>query len=170
MKRLIAAGVLLAGVAHAQPPEPYVEQYYDRSYQVFVGAGNLVRARQVITRALYWHPDDVRWLERLAQVARWQGDMSTSLRAWQRVANLSDSPQAWEAVLELAPATYNNELIMEARKKSLQEHPYDAVLIEDIARQYELLGKPAEGVQFLQQWNLSFGISFFVRLLLQGVV
>ena len=153
MKRLIAAGVLLAGVAHAQPPEPYVEQYYDRSYQVFVGAGNLVRARQVITRALYWHPDDVRWLERLAQVARWQGDMSTSLRAWQRVANLSDSPQAWEAVLELAPATYNNELIMEARKKSLQEHPYDAVLIEDIARQYELLGKPAEGVQFLQQWN-----------------
>ncbi|MGB1464910.1 MAG: tetratricopeptide repeat protein [Alcanivorax nanhaiticus] len=153
MKRWMVVGVLLAGVVHAQPPEPYVESYYDHSYQVFVGAGNLVRARQVISNALYWHPNDIRWLERLAQVARWQGDVTTSLRAWQQVASLSDSPHAWEAVLELAPATYNNELIMEARKKSLREQPYDTSLIEDIARQYELLGKPAEGVQFLSQWN-----------------
>ena len=153
MRRALVTCLLLTGLAQAQPPAPYVENYYDRSYQVFVGAGNLLRARQVVENALYWHPQDIRWLERLAQVAQWQGDFQSSLRAWQRIATLTDAPEAWSAVLRLAPSTYNNRLIMQARKQSLRERPYDAALIHDIARQYELLGKPDEGIAFLRDWQ-----------------
>lgn len=145
--------LLLSGYGHAQPPEPYVEAYYNDSYQVFVGAGNLVRARQVIENALYWRPDDVRWWERLAQIARWQGDPQTSLEAWRKVAELSDSQQAWDEVMQLAPAVYNDELVLKAHQKSLRATPRDADLIEKIARQYELAGKPADGVAFFRDWN-----------------
>lgn len=155
--RVILFGVLLlSGQTQAQAqsqPEPYVESYYNDSYQVFVGAGNLLRARQVIENALYWRPDDVRWWERLAQVARWQGDAQTSLNAWRKVAELSDSRQAWDEVMQLAPAIYNDELVLKAHQKSLRERPRDADLIDKIARQYELLGKPAEGVAFFRDWN-----------------
>ena len=151
---ILFGALLFAGQSHAQQqPEPYVESYYNDSYQVFVGAGNLVRARQVIENALYWRPDDVRWWERLAQVSRWQGDAQTSLDAWRKVAELSDSRQAWDEVMQLAPAVYNDELVLEAHKKSLRDSPRDAELIEKIARQYEMLGRPAEGVTFFQEWN-----------------
>lgn len=151
----IVFGVLLFGsYSHAQQqPEPYVESYYNDSYQVFVGAGNLVRARQVIENALYWRPADVRWWERLAQVARWQGDAQTSLNAWRKVAELSDSQQAWDEVMALAPAIYNDELVLKAHQKTLRDTPRDADLIEKIARQYELMGRPDQGVAFFRDWN-----------------
>lgn len=102
MKRLLLALVLplplLSGVVLAQAPEPYVESYYDHSYEVFVAAGNLGRARQVVDNALYWRPEDIRWLLRLAQIADWQGDSSTALKAWWKVAENTDDPQAWQQV------------------------------------------------------------------------
>lgn len=151
---LLFAALLLSGQSQAQSqPEPYVESYYNDSYQVFVGAGNLVRARQVIDNALYWRPDDVRWWERLAQVSRWQGDAQTSLKAWRKVAELSDSRQAWDEVMQLAPAVYDNRVMLEAYQKSLRDSPRDAALIEKIAREYELLGQPDEGVTFFRDWN-----------------
>ena len=38
--------------ASAQPPAPYEHRYYEGGYQVFVGSGNLPRARQVVEHAL----------------------------------------------------------------------------------------------------------------------
>ena len=151
---IVFAVLLFGGYSHAQQqPEPYVEAYYNDSYHVFVGAGNLVRARQVIENALYWRPADVRWWERLAQVARWQGDAQTSLDAWRKVAELSDSQQAWDEVMALAPAIYNDELVLKAHQKTLRGNPRDADLIEKIARQYELMGRPDQGVAFFRDWN-----------------
>ena len=70
MKRLLVLLLLplslFPGVALAEAPEPYVESYYLHSYEVFVAAGNLVRARQVVENALYWRPGDIRWWQRLA--------------------------------------------------------------------------------------------------------
>ena len=104
-------------LAHADTPAPYVERYYDRSYQVFVGSGNLVRARQVAENALYWRPDDERWWRRLAEISRWQGDPETSLKAWRQVALRSNDPEAWKQVLVLAPLTYSNRLALRALLK-----------------------------------------------------
>ena len=99
MKRLLVLLLLplslFPGVALAEAPEPYVESYYLHSYEVFVAAGNLVRARQVVENALYWRPGDIRWWQRLAQIADWQGDSATALRAWWKVAETTDDPQAW---------------------------------------------------------------------------
>lgn len=158
--RLLLPAVVLAsvwagaGAAHAAAaPEPYVERYYDRSYQVFVGSGNLSRARQVVEDALYWHPDDERWWRRLAQVSRWQGDPETALKAWRRVAQSSNDPEAWKQVLVLAPLTYSNRLVLDANKALLSSSPYDADLIATISEQYELLGQPDDGLRFFADWR-----------------
>ena len=89
---------------------------YSVFYQVFVGSGNLVRARQVAENALYWRPDDERWWRRLAEISRWQGDPETSLKAWRQVALRSNDPEAWKQVLVLAPLTYSNRLALRANK------------------------------------------------------
>ena len=140
-------------LAHADTPAPYVERYYDRSYQVFVGSGNLVRARQVAENALYWRPDDERWWRRLAEISRWQGDPETSLKAWRQVALRSNDPEAWKQVLVLAPLTYSNRLALRANKALLSASPYDADIIATISQQYELLGQPDEGLRFFADWR-----------------
>jgi predicted Zn-dependent protease len=157
MKRLLLTLVLplpfLSGVVLAQAPEPYVESYYDHSYEVFVAAGNLGRARQVVDNALYWRPEDIRWLLRLAQIADWQGDSSTALKAWWKVAENTDDPQAWQQVRQRAPLAYDHQLTLRVYKELLEVSPRDRDLLATIASQYELLGTPDEGLVFLADWH-----------------
>ncbi|MCG8392889.1 MAG: tetratricopeptide repeat protein [Pseudomonadales bacterium] len=153
MKRLVLPLTLLSALAQAQTPEPYVEKYYEHSYQVFVGAGNLGRARQVVENALYWRPEDLRWRRRLVDVARWQGDVQTALDSWQAIAERTGDPEAWQQVIELAPLAYDNTLLLQAYTAQLRASPRDASLIATIAEQYELLGKPDEGLAFLSDWH-----------------
>lgn len=143
---------LLANTAPAKLPEPYVENYYDHSYEVFVAAGNLPRARQVVENALYWRPQDIRWLQRLAQIAEWQGDSQVALGAWLAIAELSDDVTAWQRVRERAPLAYDHALTLRVYRELLEASPRDADLIATVARQYELLGKPDEGLAFLDGW------------------
>lgn len=156
MKRLwllpVLFGASLAAAAPA-PPAPYVARYYNDGYQVFVGAGNLARARQVIRNALHWRPDDPLWLKRQALVAGWQGDTEASLAAWQRLAEKHNSQEAWQHVLQLAPLTFNDDLVLKARRRLLRLHPDDARLVEEVAREYELLGRPRDGIAFLEKWR-----------------
>ncbi|WP_040296602.1 tetratricopeptide repeat protein [Alcanivorax hongdengensis] len=154
IRRSLVALLFGVSVAHAQsePPRPYVAPYYERSYAVFVGAGNLQRARQVAESALYWRHDDADWWRRYAQVCLWQGDTEAALEGWRRVAELTDDPQAWKEVLALAPLTYNDTLALTVYQRLLRGSPRDEKLIDTIAEQYELLGKPDQGVDFLHDW------------------
>ena len=144
---------LFAAVAQAEQPEPYVETYYQHSYEVFVAAGNLQRARQVVENALYWRPQDMRWWQRLAQIADWQGDSNTALEAWWKVAETTDDTQAWQQVRQRAPQAYDHQLTLRVYRELLQVSPRDRELLATLARQYELLGKPDDGLAFLVDWN-----------------
>ena len=149
MKRLLVLLLLplslFPGVALAEAPEPYVERYYLHSYEVFVAAGNLGRARQVAENALYWRPGDIRWWQRLAQIADWQGDSATALRAWWKVAETTDDPQAWQQVRQRAPLAYDHQLTLRVYKELLETSPRDRDMLATVARQYELLGHAPHG-------------------------
>ena len=157
MKRLLVLVLLplslFPGVALAEAPEPYVESYYLHSYEVFVAAGNLGRARQVVENALYWRPGDIRWWQRLAQIADWQGDSPTALRAWWKVAETTDDPQAWQQVRQRAPLAYDHQLTLRVYKELLETSPRDRDMLATVARQYELLGQVSEGLDFLADWH-----------------
>ncbi|WP_421706323.1 tetratricopeptide repeat protein [Alloalcanivorax xenomutans] len=150
---LIPSVLVVWAPAAAQPPAPYEHRYYDGGYQVFVGSGNLHRARQVVENALYWRPDDPLWIERMALVTGWQGDTEASLAAWLRLAEKGHDPEAWQHVLILAPQTFDFELLLKARRRMLRADPDSPDLVRKVAREYELLGRPEEGVAFLEQWH-----------------
>lgn len=155
MTRLWLVPVVLglsAQAVAAPPAAPYDERYYDEGYQVLVAAGSLARAREVAENALYWRPNDARWLERLATVAGWQGDAEAALAAWQRLAEQHDSDEAWNQVLRLAPLTYNDELVLKARRRLLERQPTNEQLIDAVAAEYESLGRADEGLAFLTRW------------------
>lgn len=152
MKRWWLAPMLLSASVAMAAPAPYVPRYYNDGYQVFVGAGNLSRARQVVENALHWRPDDAVWIRRLALVTGWQGDTEASLAAWRELAERDNSDEAWQRVLALAPLVYDNDLALRAYRRLLRLHPRDSQLVERISRQYELLGRPNEGIAFLDQW------------------
>jgi len=147
----LAIGVSISAVAQA--PVPYQHRYYDDGYQVFVGNGNLPRAREVVENALYWRPGDSLWLQRLAQVAGWQGDIEISLAAWLKVAETENSDLAWQRVLELAPVAFNDELALRARRRLLRNDPKNEDLVAQVAAEYERLGRPEEGIAFLDDWS-----------------
>ena len=155
MKRMAGLAPVLLGLSlhGAAAPVPYDQRYYDTGYQVFVEAGNLPRARQVVENALYWRPGDPVWIERLARVAGWQGDLEISLAAWRRRAETDNDEEAWRQVLILAPLTYHDELTLRARRRLLARHPADADLVARVAEEYERLGRPAEGLAFLESWR-----------------
>lgn len=150
---IICAAEASLTVAASAAPAPYVHAYYDRSYQVFVGAGNLERAQQVIEHALYWRPNDKLWWQRYAEVCGWQGDARGALRGWEKVAGLSGDGSGWEKVRTLANASYNHRLSLQASKQLLQASPRDGALIDEIATRYELLGEPQRGLAFMSQWQ-----------------
>jgi polysaccharide biosynthesis protein PelB len=155
MRRLWLVPVVLglsAQAAAAPPAAPYDERYYNEGYQVLVAAGSLARAREVAENALYWRPNDARWLERLATVAGWQGDTEAALDAWQRLAEQHNDDNAWNQVLRLAPLTYNDELVLKARRRLLERQPTNEQLIDAVAAEYESLGRADEGLAFLAQW------------------
>lgn len=142
-----------SAAAASTAPAPYVHAYYDRSYQVFVGAGNLQKAQQVVENALHWRPKDKLWWQRYAEVCGWQGDARCALRGWEKVAELNGDARSWEKVRSLANANYNHRLSLQASKKLLQASPRDGALIDEIATRYELLGEPQQGIVFLSQWQ-----------------
>lgn len=155
MRRLWLVPVMLglsAQAGAAPPAAPYDERYYDEGYQVLVAAGSLARAREVAENALYWRPNDARWLERLATVAGWQGDTEAALDAWQRLAEQHNDDNAWNQVLRLAPLTYNDELVLKARRRLLERQPTNERLIDAVAAEYESLGRADEGLAFLAGW------------------
>lgn len=146
----VLLGVSLSALA---APAPYEHRYYDDGYRVFVEAGNLRRARQVVENALYWRPDDPLWIERLGRVAGWQGDLEIALAAWLKLAESRNNEEAWRRVLVLAPLTYHDELTLRARRRLLARQPADERLIEQVAMEYERLGRPEDGIAFLDQWS-----------------
>ncbi|HEX5676977.1 MAG TPA: tetratricopeptide repeat protein [Alcanivorax sp.] len=150
---LVPVALGLSVQAVAEPPAaPYDERYYNEGYQVLVAAGSLARAREVAENALYWRPNDRRWLERLATVAGWQGDAEAALAAWQRLAERHNDDHAWNQVLRLAPLTFNDELVLKARRRLLERQPTNEQLIGAVAAEYESLGRADEGLAFLTQW------------------
>ena len=153
MSALLVAGPLALAMNARAAPEPYEHRYYEDGYRVFVEAGNLRRARQVVENALYWRPDDPVWIERLGQVAGWQGDLEIALAAWRKRAETGNDENAWQQVLILAPLTYNDELTLRARRRLLARHPRDPELLARVADEYERLARPAEGLAFLDGWR-----------------
>ncbi|MBL7251335.1 tetratricopeptide repeat protein [Alloalcanivorax marinus] len=154
LARRVLMPALLGLAANAvAAPVPYEQRYYEDGYRVFVEAGNLPRARQVVENALYWRPDDPVWIERLGRVAGWQGDLEIALAAWRKRAETDNDENAWQQVLILAPLTYNDELTLRARRRLLARHPRDPELVARVADEYERLGRPEEGLAFLDDWR-----------------
>lgn len=166
MRRRVLIPVLLGAAFNvAAAPAPYEPRYYEDGYRVFVEAGNLPRARQVVENALYWRPDDPLWIERLARVAGWQGDLEIALAAWRKRAETDNDEEAWQQVLVLAPLTYNDELTLRARRRLLARHPLDADYLARVAEEYERLGRPGEGLAFLETWRRRYPSRAVLRAL-----
>ncbi|MGB1498902.1 tetratricopeptide repeat protein, partial [Alloalcanivorax venustensis] len=88
----------------------------------------------------------------MATVAGWQGDTEAALEAWQRLAEQHNDDNAWNQVLRLAPLTYNDELVLKARRRLLERQPTNERLIDAVAAEYESLGRADEGLTFLTGW------------------
>ena len=96
-------------------------------------------------------PTDLGWRERLAQVAEWSERPGEALQQWLFIARRTGRPQAWNAVLRLAPGLFEDEALLEAmRYQALRTDLSDAQW-RAVVDAYERVGRPHEGVAFLER-------------------
>ncbi|HYC46732.1 MAG TPA: tetratricopeptide repeat protein [Burkholderiales bacterium] len=141
--------------ARTGPPagmRPYDAESYQLAYEVFVANKNLEDAYRVARSAVLQVPNDMRWRENLAQVAEWTGRAGEALEQWSYIARRTNRGSAWQAVLRLAPGLFEDEVLLEALR---YQAGTTADLTDDqwraIATAYENVGRPREGIEFLER-------------------
>ena len=131
---------------------PYDPQNYQLAYEIFLANKNLDDAYRVARAAVDQVPNDVRWRERLAQVAEWSGRPGESLEHWLFIARRTGQGSAWQAVMRVAPGLFEDEALLEALR---YQAGTGASLTDDqwraIVDAYERVGRPREGIEFLER-------------------
>jgi thioredoxin-like negative regulator of GroEL len=131
---------------------PYDPENYQLAYEIFLANRNLDDAYRVARAAVDQVPNNLRWRERLAQVAEWSGRPGEALEHWLFIARRSGQGDAWQAVMRVAPGLFEDEALLEALR---YQAGTGASLTDDqwraIVDAYERVGRPREGIEFLER-------------------
>jgi predicted Zn-dependent protease len=133
-----------------EPKAPFDQEQYLLGYQVYLARGNLSAAYFVARKAIRSQPNDADWLKRFAQVAEWVGLPSEALDAWLRCAEKTNDQTAWDSVGRLAPGLLNDNALLVYQQQLLRQHGDQELLINNIIQTYERLGRPIDGLNFLE--------------------
>lgn len=152
LKHVMGWLVASAHAAEAAPPtamRPYDEQLYTLAYDVFLANGNAADAWRVAAAAVAQRPQDMAWRRKLAQSAEWSGRPQEALQHWLMLGRRTGAEDAWQAVLRLAPGLQDDEALLAAWVHETQRRPLTPAEWRIVAGLYESLGRPADGIAFL---------------------
>ena len=123
--------------------------------------GNLADALRVARAAVEQRPNDIVWRERLAQVAEFSSKPAEALEQWRYLAIRTGSEKAFQAILRIAPGLNDDEALLLAWRRTAEQQPAGANLgakdWRTIAELFERVGRPAEGVAFLEARHAASG-------------
>ena len=132
------------------PDLPFDDRIYTLGFEAFLGNRQLEDAQRVAASAVRQAPDSLVWRERLATSSEWAGKPQEGLDQWLVIARRTGREDAWDAVLRLAPGLLDDEALLAGLRHRIARQPGDSRLLTAIIATYERLGKPREGIEFLQ--------------------
>jgi polysaccharide biosynthesis protein PelB len=119
-------------------------------YQAFLESSDLDNAQKVAAAQVAKDPHSALWLKRLAQVAEWNRAAPLALQSWLGYAQASNDPLGWSNVLRLAPMLNDDSAYLAALVHASNASPGDLKLVDSVIATYERLGRPDDGLAFLQ--------------------
>lgn len=119
-------------------------------YQSFLESSDLDNAQKVAAAQVARDPHSALWLKRLAQVAEWNRAAPLALQSWLGYAQASNDPLGWSNVLRLAPMLNDDTAYLAALVHASNAAPGDLKLVDSVIATYERLGRPDDGLAFLQ--------------------
>ncbi|MEW6344618.1 MAG: tetratricopeptide repeat protein [Pseudomonadota bacterium] len=119
-------------------------------YQAFLESSDLDNAQKVAAAQVAKDPHSALWLKRLAQVAEWNRAAPLALQSWLGYAQASNDPLGWSNVLRLAPMLNDDSAYLAALVHASNAAPGDLKLVDSVIATYERLGRPDDGLAFLQ--------------------
>jgi len=119
-------------------------------YQSFLESNDLDNAQKVAAAQVARDPHSALWLKRLAQVAEWNRAAPLALQSWLGYAQASNDPAGWANVLRLAPMLNDDSAYLAALVHASNAAPADLKLVDSVIATYERLGRPDDGLAFLQ--------------------
>ena len=126
-------------------------QDWDLAWRAFVGAGEVEDAFALTQRAVKAHPRSRRWLDRLAESARWSNHPRTALTALCRLAlDLHDTSRlqpALELAVELGEEDRAIDLLLELIRLGRATPTQTRML----SRLYEDIGEPERAIRELRR-------------------
>lgn len=134
-----------------EPQTPFDNERYQLGYQVYLARGNLSAAYFVARKAVRNQPNNTDWLKQFAQVAEWVGQPSEALDAWLSYAKKTNDTASWDTVGRLASGLLNDDALLAYQQQLLRHHGDQALLINNIIQTYERLGRPDDGLNFLDK-------------------
>jgi hypothetical protein len=119
-------------------------------YQSFLESSDLDNAQKVAAAQVAKDPHSAVWLKRLAQVAEWNRAAPLALQSWLGYAQASNDPLGWSNVLRLAPMLNDDSAYLAGLVHASNASPGDLKLVDSVIATYERLGRPDDGLAFLQ--------------------
>jgi hypothetical protein len=142
---------LVASNADDTAQLPFDDKVYRLGYEVFLNNRKPEDAYRVAAAAVRQAPQDLAWRERLARVAEWSGKPRVALENWLFLAKHGGDDVYWQHVLRLAPGLFEDEALLSALQYQLAKTPDAGKWQSALVDTFERLGRPADGLKYLQQ-------------------
>ncbi|HUQ25409.1 MAG TPA: tetratricopeptide repeat protein [Burkholderiales bacterium] len=156
---------IVTACAASEPDLPTQDaRLYELAYEVFLASGDVDSAYRLARVATGLAVNNRVWRERLARVAEQSGRLAESLAAWRWLAERAGVAEAWQAILRLARSLNDEEALVAALQRRLEQADSRPAHLAELADAYERLGQPAEGAAWLEAYYRRTGVAAALEL------
>lgn len=118
-------------------------------YQAFLEANDLANAATIAAKQVRHSDAAPAWRKRLAQAQEWRNEPAAALQSWLAYAKATGDADAWRNVQRIAPMLNDDDAYVQSLVYASDAAPGDLALVDGVIAAYERLGRPADGLAFL---------------------
>lgn len=129
----------------------FVAAHFEIAYVAFSGNQDLADGLKLAQVAIKHSPHDVKWHERLAQVAEWSGHPQIAIEEWRWLALHQGEEKYWQSWMRLADALFDYKAQIAGLEHEWKRNGHDEKYVRKIVQLYEDLGLPEDAVAWLDR-------------------
>lgn len=129
----------------------FIPAHFELAYTAFMGNQDLKFALKLVQIAVGESPNEVKWHERLAQVAEWSGHPQIAIVEWRWLALHQGDESYWTSWMRLADALFDYQAQIAGLEREWKRNGRQEKYVRKIVQLYEDLGQPEDAVAWLDK-------------------
>lgn len=128
-----------------------IPAHFELAYTALMGNQDLKLALKLAQIAVQESPNEVKWHERVAQVAEWSGHPQIAIEEWRWLALHQGDESYWKSWMRLADALFDYKAQIAGLEHEWKRDGRKEKYVRKIVQLYEDLGQPEDAVAWLDR-------------------